>query len=148
MTAQRIVFEMGACGRCGGGGEYSYCQRYGTMCFGCNGSGKRLTRNGRAAANKLRAFLEKTYSVPAREIAVGDRVRVSTMGGLKRGTVREVRADEDKNRGGIWIVTQHLQQHLNPDTLMEKIPTPQQFADEVIPFVLRFKGATIQEVQK
>jgi len=28
------------CGRCGGSGHYSYCQRYGTTCFGCSGSGK------------------------------------------------------------------------------------------------------------
>ncbi len=28
------------CGRCGGGGSYSYCQTYGTTCFGCSGSGR------------------------------------------------------------------------------------------------------------
>lgn len=27
------------CGRCGGGGHYSYCQMYGTTCFGCSGKG-------------------------------------------------------------------------------------------------------------
>ena len=28
------------CGRCGGCGQYSYCQAYGTTCFQCSGSGK------------------------------------------------------------------------------------------------------------
>lgn len=28
------------CGRCGGTGHYSYCERFGTKCFGCGGSGK------------------------------------------------------------------------------------------------------------
>lgn len=140
----RIVFEMGVCGRCGGGGEYSFCARYGTMCFGCQGSGKRLTRNGKAAANKVRDFLNETYSVAASTIEVGDRVRVPTMNGLKRGTVKSVAADE-KN-GGLWIVTQHAQQHLNPDALIEKLPTSEQFANEVIPFALKYKGATAEEV--
>lgn len=28
------------CTRCGGGGQYSYCQSYGTRCFKCHGVGK------------------------------------------------------------------------------------------------------------
>jgi len=28
------------CGRCGGTGHYSFCQMYGTTCFGCSGTGK------------------------------------------------------------------------------------------------------------
>jgi DnaJ-class molecular chaperone len=28
------------CGRCGGSGHYSYCQMYGTTCFGCKGRGE------------------------------------------------------------------------------------------------------------
>lgn len=32
------------CGRCGGGGQYSYCQMYGTTCFGCRGSGNVATK--------------------------------------------------------------------------------------------------------
>lgn len=28
-----------ACGRCGGTGHHSYCSRYGSTCFQCNGSG-------------------------------------------------------------------------------------------------------------
>ena len=32
------------CRRCGGGGNYSYCASHGTVCFGCNGSGKEFVR--------------------------------------------------------------------------------------------------------
>jgi len=30
------------CGRCGGSGQYSYNQISGSVCFGCNGTGKKL----------------------------------------------------------------------------------------------------------
>ncbi len=39
------------CGRCGGGGHYSYCQMHGTTCFGCGGTGKVLP----TTADALRA---------------------------------------------------------------------------------------------
>lgn len=50
------------CGRCGGTGEYSYCQMYGTTCFGCMGK--------REAAPKLtEALLAKvTEQVAAGEL--------------------------------------------------------------------------------
>jgi hypothetical protein len=35
----RHGFPVETCGRCGGCGEYSYCERFGTRCFGCSGSG-------------------------------------------------------------------------------------------------------------
>lgn len=43
------------CGRCGGTGSFSYCQQYGTTCFGCGGSGKvaqKLTAKLLAEASK------------------------------------------------------------------------------------------------
>ncbi len=36
------------CGRCSGGGHYSYCEMHGTKCFGCGGSGKVLPSTGEA----------------------------------------------------------------------------------------------------
>lgn len=35
----RYGFPVEECGRCGGSGHFSYCQRFGTTCFGCGGSG-------------------------------------------------------------------------------------------------------------
>lgn len=51
------------CNRCNGKGTYSYCPRYGTMCFKCQGAGKVQTttaaikatqkRQAKAAAQKV-----------------------------------------------------------------------------------------------
>jgi len=43
------AFETETCGRCGGGGHYSYCQSHGTTCFGCRGKGKVYTKRALAA---------------------------------------------------------------------------------------------------
>lgn len=41
------------CGRCGGCGEYSYCQAHGTRCFGCGGSGKKAPKLTKTLLNKV-----------------------------------------------------------------------------------------------
>lgn len=70
------IFETEACGRCGGGGRYSYNPISGSTCFGCGGSGIRLTRRGSAAAAFFRASQEKHLS----EVRVGMFVWDDTMG--------------------------------------------------------------------
>jgi len=142
----RIVFEKETCGRCGGCGNYSYCQQYGTMCFGCNGTGKRLSRRGKIASQKVQAFKVDRYSVPATEIEPGDRIVYSMLEGRKRATVVAVKADP-LNEGHVHIETKTGGLGVLVDSLVEKIPTVQQFADEVIPYARRFKGATIEEIQ-
>lgn len=52
-------FEHEVCSRCGGTGNYSYCQMYGTTCFKCHGRKSVLTKRGEAAVayrNELRKF--------------------------------------------------------------------------------------------
>lgn len=61
------AFETEVCGRCGGSGQYSYCQMYGTTCFGCAGSGKRLTKRGAAA----RAYFLSLRTIPAIDVVPG-----------------------------------------------------------------------------
>lgn len=82
-------FETKPCGRCGGSGHYSYCQMYGTTCFGCSGSGLALTKRGSAAREMFLASLERTYG----EVEVGWRVLISGRGWR---TVTEI----DRNPGG------------------------------------------------
>lgn len=65
------LFERVTCGRCGGSGHYSYCQSYGTTCFGCAGSGKKLTKRGAAAAQ----FMTDLLSKPGSELKVGDKIK-------------------------------------------------------------------------
>jgi hypothetical protein len=56
------------CSRCGGGGQYSYCQMYGSTCFGCAGQGHQMPKTittkliedakAAVAAGKLQPYLD------------------------------------------------------------------------------------------
>lgn len=78
-TTAADKIETKTCSRCGGSGNYSYCQRYGTTCFGCGGSGVQMTKRGAAAS----AYLAELRSKPAAELVVGDLIQVGciTMSG-------------------------------------------------------------------
>ena len=63
-----ISFEKNTCGRCNGAGRFNhYAHVYGGVCFGCGGSGTKLTRNG---SNAKKAY-DKVMSIPASELEVG-----------------------------------------------------------------------------
>lgn len=94
-TTPVLKFERETCGRCGGSGSYSYCQRYGSTCFGCAGSGVRLTKRGAAASQWLIARLQ----VRAEDAKVGQRlldsvVTVNGVGNVWR-TVESVEVGEE-----------------------------------------------------
>jgi hypothetical protein len=76
------TFETKTCTRCGGSGHYSYCQMHGTTCFGCAGSGKMLTKRGKAAAAYLRAL----RTVKASEVKFGDCVLMPGVPGFSKTT--------------------------------------------------------------
>lgn len=63
--------ETVTCGRCGGTGQYSYCQRYGTTCFKCGGAKVLYTKRGQVAADFYTALLSKR----ADQIVVGESFR-------------------------------------------------------------------------
>jgi hypothetical protein len=65
-----MTFETETCGRCGGSGEYSYCQSYGTTCFKCSGKRKILTKRGQRANNLYASLLKK----PVGSLKPGDKV--------------------------------------------------------------------------
>ena len=73
------LFESETCSRCGGSGQFSYCQRYGSTCFKCSGNKQTLTKRGSAAQVKFRAMLSK----PVSELSVGMKIQDIgiTMGG-------------------------------------------------------------------
>ena len=98
--ARSTEIETEICSRCGGSGQYSYCQQYGTTCFRCGGAKKTMTKRGAVANSYLIALRSK----PASEIKVGDVVKVTRVvcgslvvqkGGFS--TVLAVRTD-DKGR--------------------------------------------------
>jgi hypothetical protein len=94
-TAQPVrKFERVTCTRCGGSGSYSYCQRYGSVCFKCAGSKQILTKRGAAAA----AYMNDLLSKRADQLQPGDKVRETgvTNGGdlyMAWFTVKVVRPD-------------------------------------------------------
>jgi hypothetical protein len=99
----KIGFETETCGRCGGSGHYSYNMRDGTVCYGCGGSGRRLTKRGAVAS----VWLRERLTMDVTEVKPGDVVRVPgcTVGGtpyeqrVKVGEVREGAPYRAKNGG-------------------------------------------------
>lgn len=72
-------FETKTCGRCGGSGHYSYCQSWGTVCFGCRGTRLQYTKRGAAA----RRYYDDSLKVRLDSLVIGDLMRVDgvTMSG-------------------------------------------------------------------
>jgi len=99
-----LLFESKTCTRCGGSGEYSWCQRHGSMCFKCRGKGEVLTKRGQAA----QSYLHSLYTKPASEIKVGDFLQEEHVyggGNMTRffAAVTKVEVKE----GGVIISTEH-----------------------------------------
>jgi hypothetical protein len=90
MKTKLPSFESVTCGRCGGTGNYSYCQMYGTTCFKCRGAKVVLTKRGSAASAYERRLLTRT----AFELSVGNRVWVDGMPGFTKSGYQTVQALE------------------------------------------------------
>lgn len=86
LKVSETLFESAPCGRCGGCGNYSYCQMYGTTCFKCSGQGVLLTKRGRAAA----AFYRELFLKPIGEVRVGMTVKDETPGQRRRFIVSKI----------------------------------------------------------
>ena len=63
-------FESETCSRCGGTGNYSYCQTYGTTCFKCRGAKTVLTKRGAEAQRWEQT--RRMYRI--HELSVGSRI--------------------------------------------------------------------------
>lgn len=106
-TARRrlsITFETAGCRRCGGSGRYSYNHLDGDRCFGCGGSGKRLTARADRARKLLETWRTRHVTVAASTLQAGDRVFVSDWGRWRWLTVAGVVVDLTPGyRGGCRI---------------------------------------------
>ena len=112
--AFRLTYEKQTCTRCGGGGHYSYCQRYGTTCFGCGGTGKASSKAGKKAADAVHAFIEEHFSVEVQNLQPGDRVKLDG----QTATIESVQTSDGSKYGvknattgeTVWMdyVTLHL----------------------------------------
>lgn len=65
------IFEHTTCSRCNGSGKHSFNLMHGDRCYGCGGTGYKLTKRGRAASEHLKMLRSR----PASEVKVGDLVR-------------------------------------------------------------------------
>jgi hypothetical protein len=72
-TTTALRLERETCSRCGGSGHYSYCQMYGTVCFGCRGKKVVLSKRGQVAANYLRQLRSRR----ADQVQVGNTIVMS-----------------------------------------------------------------------
>lgn len=77
-----LRFERETCSRCGGSGQYSYCEMYGTVCFKCHGKREVLTKRAAVAHQ----WMKEQNLIPASEVQIGMRVKALGM----TITVREI----------------------------------------------------------
>jgi hypothetical protein len=68
---QAIAFETETCSRCGGCGEYSFCEAYGKTCFKCRGKGRTLTKRAKIAV----LWMGEQNLISASEVTVGMRIK-------------------------------------------------------------------------
>lgn len=83
---KKLLFENVTCGRCGGSGSYSYNMMHGSVCYGCNGAGVKLTKRGRAAQN----FLNALRNIPVENFKVGDLILYEGLSSAKFSKISEV----------------------------------------------------------
>lgn len=103
-----LVFESTTCSRCGGSGQFSYCERYGSVCFKCQGAKETLTKRGFAA----QAYLNDLRKVRAGAIVVGQYMQVETMTHRYFAEVITVEpahcyGDVDTNKSHVHLTTNH-----------------------------------------
>lgn len=99
------IFEFETCGRCGGCGQYSYCQRYGTTCFGCGGRGTKLTKRGEAAQQLYTRMASKR----ADQVVPGDVIWCDNVIGKSGWSVVETSARPTDGSGYISPEGGHYQ---------------------------------------
>lgn len=112
----KLLFEAKVCSRCQGSGHHSFNLRYGTICFGCNGSGEQLTKRGIAAQK----YFRELNLVLVSDLVVGDVIASThfTEGGDQYDTKAEI-ISINPNGGivtsttdGITTEYQHTELHL------------------------------------
>ena len=90
----KFVNLLNVCGRCGGSGEYSYCQTAGTTCFGCNGSGLKMPKITAALVTEAKAvWTAETAAAYAHRLALVTEAKRVAEGVLELYTTAPVHKD-------------------------------------------------------
>lgn len=126
-----LLFESEPCGRCGGSGRYSFNMTHGSRCYGCGGSGERLTKRGAVAQQFFRDLL----TVETTELKVGDRVveLVPTMSGAVGNRGAEVVSIELAPEGepGTTVKTSSMTHLVGRSSKWRLIPSKEERARKV-----------------
>jgi hypothetical protein len=67
-------FPVEECSRCDGSGQYSYCQRYGTTCFKCSGTGKQIIKKAQKAYIEFTAYVRSRKNCMAQDLSVDEMI--------------------------------------------------------------------------
>jgi hypothetical protein len=94
-----LRFEREVCTRCGGCGRFSYNQIDGDRCYGCDGTGQKLTKRARIAADRMKA----QRIVAAGSIVVGQRIRALGWTFNVRSIEQDATSTSKSLRDGVWI---------------------------------------------
>lgn len=118
------AFEHESCSRCGGSGQHSYCQMYGSTCFKCSGSGFQLTKRGHAT----QLFYNSLNTKKAGEIQFGDRVKFDGCPGFSKTEVAIIDQIATQINGGsstVNGVTKTYRHHHIEGYIVGKPQTPE-----------------------
>jgi len=71
-TINKYGFPLEVCGRCHGTGNYSYNEIDGTTCYGCSGSGFKITKSAQKAYDAFLTAYKKAQRPQVKDVQVGD----------------------------------------------------------------------------
>ena len=142
----KIRFETGPCHRCGGSGRHSYCTMYGDKCFGCNGNGHVLTRNGSAAHQAIANAREKMCGVAAETLEPGMKVLLDGKWRRITNTERDSTTYEAANMEAIRLGTPNMVYVKTFGTRVVLAPNAEQ-RKALIEKARTLKGASVVETE-
>ena len=142
----KIRFETQPCGRCGGSGRYSYCTMYGDKCFGCNGNGRVLTRDGSAAQQAIADARERMCGITAETVKPGMKVLLDGKWRRITHTERELTTYQAANTEAIRLGTANMVYVKTLGTRVVQAPTAEQ-RKALIEKARTLKGASVVETE-
>ena len=151
----KITYHTESCNRCGGSGSYSYCQRYGSVCFGCGGNGKQLTKKAKYAKKRITAVKSEQFTILASEVTEGMTIMASIkfMGEDVPTKVTGVSISDAKYQVGedmVPYVSIDVSRAGKSATLnacatskIQRVPTKEEWRESLLPVARRLSGCTI-----
>lgn len=107
-STRKLVFETDPCSRCGGDGTYPSLVDNG-RCFGCAGTGRKLTRRGKAAKHIFDTTLAQ-MDTPIEDVQIGARVLMNislTWDQVRMAWCTVTESHADPLNAGMWTVVAH-----------------------------------------